>query len=93
MNEDVVHIDGDVTFIDQFSEDEVHHRLKGGRCVREAEKHHHGFKKASIGFESCLPLVTVANADVIIPPMDIQLCKECRSATVHSHESIHEFVY
>jgi hypothetical protein len=36
-------------------------------------------------------LVAIANTNVVIPPTDIELRKECRSTTVHPREPIHEF--
>ena len=93
VNEDIVHVDGDITFVNQLSKDEVHHGLKGSRGIRKAKKHDHGFKQAAIGFEHCLPLVTISNMYVVVSPSDVQLRKECRSATVHSRESIHKFSY
>ena len=87
--QDVVHIDGDVTFVDEVAENEVHHGLEGGWGVGEAEEHNHGLEETSIRFESCFPLIAIADAYVVISPSDIQLREECRSATVHSRESVH----
>jgi hypothetical protein len=93
VDEDVVHVNGDVAFIDQLSKDEIHHRLERGGRVRESEKHDHGFEEPTIGLEGRFPLVTISNAYIIISPSDVQLREECRSATVHSRESIHELSY
>jgi hypothetical protein len=41
--------------------------------------------------EGGLPLVAIADSDVVVPPTDIKLRKECRSTTVHPREPIHEF--
>ena len=90
MDEDVVHINHNITFIDEFSEEVVHHRLEGGGGVCEAKEHDHGFEEASIRFERSFPLVAIAHANVIVPPTDIQLRKERRPAAMHSCESIHE---
>ena len=89
MDQNVIHVDRDVTFIDEVTKDEIHHGLEGGRGIHEAEEHDHRFEKAVVRFEGHLPLVTIANAYVVVSPPDIQLCEKCRSATVHSHESIH----
>ena len=93
MNENVVHIDSDISFVNQFAKDEVHHRLECSRGVREAEEHDHRLEQASIGFECGFPLISIANANIVIPPSNIKFHKECRSATVHSCEMIHEFSY
>ena len=91
MDEDVVHVNRDVTFVDEFTEEVIHHGLEGCRGVCEAEEHDHRFEEAAIRFECSLPLVAIVHADVVIPPTDIQLCKECRPAAVHPRESIHKF--
>ena len=91
MDKDVVHVNGDVSFVDQIAEDEVHHGLECGGGVRKTKKHDHGFKEAAVSFKGSLPLISVANAYVVIPPPDVQLREECRSATVHSREAIHKF--
>jgi hypothetical protein len=38
-------------------------------------------------------LVTITHTDIVISPTDVQLRKECRSATMHPRESIHQFSY
>ena len=93
MDEDIIHVNSNIAFVDQFAKDEVHHGLERSGGVREAEEHDHGFKEAVIRFESSFPLVPVSNAYIIVSPSDIQLREECRSATVHSCEAIHEFSY
>ena len=90
MDEDVIHVNCDITFIDEFAEEVIHHRLKGGGGVCEAKEHDHRFEEATIRLECSLPLVAVAHANVVISPSDIQLRKERRPAAVHSRESVHE---
>ena len=93
VNEDIVHVNGDVAFVDQFAKDEVHHGLERGGGVREAEKHDHGFKEATIRLKGGFPLIAVSNTYVVVSPSNVQLHEECRSATVHSREAIHKFSY
>ena len=90
MDEDIIHIDRDISFIDELSKEVVHHRLEGGGGVHEAKEHDHRFEEATVRFEHSLPLVAIAHADVVIPPMDIQLRKERQPAAVHPRESVHE---
>ena len=47
-DEDVVHVDGHYSLIDEFLEDVVHHCLECGRTVHEAEEHDQSFEKASV---------------------------------------------
>jgi hypothetical protein len=44
VDEDVIHVDRDVSFIDQLAEQVVHHQLEGGGGIGESEKHHHRFE-------------------------------------------------
>ena len=71
-------------------EEVIHHRLEGCGGICEAEEHDHWFKEAAIRLERSLPLITIAHTNVVVPPMDIQLCKERRPAAVHSRKLIHK---
>ena len=93
VDKNVVHVDRDISFVDEVAENEIHHGLKSGQGVCESEKHNHWFEQAAICFEGCFPLVSIANAYVIVSPSDIQLREECQSATMHSRESIHQLLY
>jgi hypothetical protein len=77
VDKDIIHIDSDVSLVDQFSENEIHHRLEGGGCVCETEEHDHGFEEASIGFKGRFPLIIVTNTNVVISPANVQLREEC----------------
>ena len=90
MDKDVIHIDGDIAFVDELAEEVIHHQLKGGRSIHEAKEHDHRFEEAVIHLERGLPLITVTHSNVVIPPLDIQLHEECQPAAMHSHESIHK---
>jgi hypothetical protein len=71
VNEDIVHINGDVAFVDQIAKYEIHHGLKCGGSIREAEEHDHGLEKAAIRLEGGFPLITISNAYVVISPPDV----------------------
>ena len=71
MDEDVIHVNGDVAFVDQFAKDEVHHGLERGRGIRETEKHDHGLEKAAVRFKGGFPLVAVSNTYVVVSPSDV----------------------
>ena len=91
MDEDIIHINCNVAFVDEFVENVIHHRLEGRGGICEAKEHDHGFEEASIRLERGFPLITITHTNVVIPPTDIQLRKERRPVAVHSRESIHEF--
>ena len=71
VDEDVVHVNGDVPFVDQVAKNEIHHGLECGWCIGKAEEHHHRFEKASIGFKGSFPLVAIVDVDVIISPLNV----------------------
>ena len=71
MDKNVIHIDGDITFVDEFAKKVVHHRLEGRGGVCEAEEHDHWFEQAAIRLERGFPLVAVVHSDVVVPPSDI----------------------
>ena len=52
--------------------DMIHHGLEGGRRVRKAEKHDRRFVQAIVCFECCLMFVTLLDAYVVVPPLDIE---------------------
>src|SRR6266702_4749936 len=76
---DVVHVDTDsgpqrFMFGDDFTVDVVHHGLEGRWRVCESEIHDCGFEKTVSGFECCLLFIAFTDADIVIPPSDIDLC-------------------
>jgi len=72
-NQDVIQVDHHDTFHYEVLEDVVHHSLEGDQAVSHAEEHYQGFEQALIGLESCLPLISGLNADVVETPPNIQL--------------------
>ena len=93
MDEDIIHVDCDISFIDQFVEKMIHHQLEGGWGIGESKKHHHWFEEASVHLKRGLPLISITNSDIVVAPSDVKLRKEGQSATMHSHKLIYEFVY
>ena len=71
--EDVVHVDGRYSLIDQFFENVVHHRLECGETVREAEEHDQRFEKASVCLKGGLPLVSFFDTNIVVSPVNVQL--------------------
>ena len=61
-----------------FSENVVHHGLKGGRTVSEAEEHHQWLKESAVGVEGGLPFISFFHTDIIETPSDVQLCEVSR---------------
>ena len=76
IDEKVVHIDDEPSFGNHIAEGVVHETLEGGGGVGESKEHHSGFEEAFMGDEGCLPLVTVLDSYVVIPPSDIKLSED-----------------
>jgi len=47
--------------------------LKGGRRIGKAEKYNSGFEEPITSFEGHFPFIAFLNADIVIPPSDIEL--------------------
>ena len=78
-NHDVVHVNPDCgpsRFMPSNSVvvQRVHHGLKCGRRISEAEEHYSGFIKPSLCFEHCFVFVSGFDADIVVSPPYIQFC-------------------
>ena len=62
-------------------------RLETHRRIGKTERHNQVFIQPVLSIEGCLPLITLAYADVIVGISDVNLCKDS-SAT----DTIHNFV-
>ncbi|KLO07381.1 hypothetical protein SCHPADRAFT_836838, partial [Schizopora paradoxa] len=74
-DENVVHVNTDISISDKVSEDVVHHGLEGRRTVGEAKEHHKRLKHPLVRLERCFPLVARSDLDIICPS-DIELGEE-----------------
>src|SRR5882724_4343618 len=71
-NEDVVHVDDYNSFVNEFSEDVIHHRLERCRAVSETKEHDKRFEQASVHPKGHLPLVSIPDSHIVVSPSDIQ---------------------
>src|SRR5882724_4548632 len=71
-NEDVVHVDDYNSFVDELSEDVIHHRLEHRQAVSETKEHDKRFEQALVHLKGCLPLVSILDSHVIVSPSDVQ---------------------
>ncbi len=71
VNGYVVHVDCYVTLVNKVSEDCVHHRLKGGRQVSEAEEHDGRFIEPFVGDKCHLPSVFWLNEYFVVSPLNV----------------------
>ena len=77
MYPQVVHIDLEPSLGNHVSEDVIHEHLKSRRSITEAKEHYRGFKEAERSDECHFPLVFLPNANVVITPLNIELCEQC----------------
>ena len=77
-DEDVVQIDDYMSFMHKPSEGFIHVTLECGWGVGETKEHDRWFEESLISLESCLPLITFLDPDVIITPLDIKFGKEAQ---------------
>ena len=71
-NEEVIYVDDKLSFCDHVLEGVIHELLKCGRGVAKAEEHDCWFKESFVSDKSCLPLVTIFDADVVVSPTNIE---------------------
>ena len=79
--DDIIHVDADdratqSMLVNEGVENVVHHRLERGGWIGESKVHDHGFPNTKAGFESHLPLITIIDVNVIVPPSDIKGVKD-----------------
>ena len=75
-NKEVVHVNDKPSFGNHVTKRVVHEPLEHGGGVGKSEEHYRWFEEALMCDESGLPLVTVFDADVVVPPADVKLSKQ-----------------
>ena len=75
-DQDVVHVNYNLSCACEFAKGCVHHCLKGAWGVYESKEHDVWFVEAQIDFEGSLPLVSFLNMDVVVSPVNIQFSEE-----------------
>ena len=81
-NGQVVHINDKPTCSDVISEVEVHECLESWWGATKSEKHHRQFKYSKRCDEGSLPLITLFDLNVIIPPPYVKLGEERELAKI-----------
>ena len=77
-DQDVVHVNKDHIRVLQFEglEDAIHYTLEGCGSIALSKQHNHGLEESKRRFECGFPLVSVSDADIVVPPLNIELCEE-----------------
>ena len=78
MDDDVVDIDGDLSGVDEVSEDVVHYRLERRRRVCQSEEHDCWFKQSSVRSECRFPFVSLFDSYVVVSPSYVELREDFR---------------
>ena len=81
-NGQVVHINDEPSYSDVVSEVEVHECLESRWGATKSEKHHHWFEQSKRRDEGSLPLITLFDLNVIIPPSYVKLGEERELAEI-----------
>ena len=81
----VVHIADGLIAVDEGMEDVIHHGLEGGRQVAKSEEHDKQLKKSLVHGESCLPLVSLFETDIVEAPAEVQGGEPFRIAQPSEH--------
>ena len=84
---DVIHINPDCrskgfVFEDNVLVNIVHHGLEGCWRVGESEVHDCRFEKSISCFKRHFRFVTFADAHIVVPPLDVELCVYVRIAEI-----------
>ena len=66
-DEKIIHIDNEPSFGNHVSERVVHKSLESGRGVAKSKEHDSRFKESLVSNESCFPLVSVLDSNIVIP--------------------------
>ena len=73
VDQNVVHVDRQPSLSQLFYEDFIHHHLEGRGGVGKLEEHDIWFELSFVGYKGRLPLVSIFDADVVIPPSYVEL--------------------
>ena len=76
VDTNVVHINFQRFFCYHVGEDVVHKGLECRWCVAKPEEHHCWFEESKGSDKSSFPLVFFTNVDIVIAPLDVELCEE-----------------
>src|SRR5882724_11233805 len=87
-NEDVIHVDDYNLFIDELSEDVIHHCLEYRRAVSETKEYDKRFEQALFCPKGCLPLVSIRDSHVVVSPSDVQFGEVLLFASSHCIEDV-----
>ena len=75
-DKEVIHVNGKPFFSDHVMERVIHEVLEGSGRVGKTKEHDGGFKEAFVGSKGSFLLMTIFDADIVVPPADVKLGEE-----------------
>ena len=82
MDYDVIDVDGDLSGVDEVSEDVVHYRLECCGRVCQSEEHDCWLEQSSVHSECCFPFVSLFDSYVVVSPSYVELREYFQSLKV-----------
>src|ERR1700677_2947525 len=79
-NENIIHVDDDVSFVNKVFQNGIHHGLERGGRISKSEEHDRQFKAASICGKGGFPFVSFLDAKIVVSPPKIHLGEEFRTS-------------
>ena len=75
-NHDVIHVYNNMSVIEQFLEQVIHHGLECYWGVCQSKEHYQWFKESLIGDKGCLMFIPFLYLDIVVPSSDIKPCED-----------------
>ena len=72
----IIHVDDQPSFGNHVSERVIHELLKCCQGVAKTEEHNRWFKKSAVSDECGLPLVSIFDSNIVVPPSHVELGEE-----------------
>ena len=71
----VIHIDNKPSFSHHIAEQVIHEVFECYRGIAKAKEHDSWFRESFVCDKGCLPLVTIFDTNIVVPPMNIKFCE------------------
>ena len=78
VDDDVIDVDGDLSSVDEVSEDVVHYRLERHRRVCQSKEHDCWLEQSSVRSECRFPFVSLFDSYIVVSPSYVELCEDLR---------------
>ena len=73
MDDDVINIDGDLSRVDEVSEDVVHYQLERRWRICQSKEHDCWLEQSSVHSEGHFPFVSLFDSYVVVSPLYVKL--------------------